>query len=191
MDKDNKYYSLIERLVKAHKKFPGYEAIIEDIIDDVYSHSEVIINSIDNDDVIHSYLEKVISTSIITVPKKLNFNTSVSHRVISNTPVVNNPLPVVEPILTDVAEPEVKIESEIITENNEIEVNEPESANDIMVLSENLSSEKANPKFVDQMINTMNSDLIESQEQSSTEAALDVDVDDLVVVDEALVVELA
>ena len=73
MEKTNKYYSIIENLVRQHKKFPGYEDIIEDIIDDVYSHSEVIINSINNDSVIKAYLEKVISTSIITVPKKLHF----------------------------------------------------------------------------------------------------------------------
>ncbi len=73
MEKTNKYYSIIENLVKQHKKFPGYESILEDIIDDVYSHSEVIINSINNENVIKAYLEKVISTSIITVPKKLNF----------------------------------------------------------------------------------------------------------------------
>ena len=46
MEKTNKYYSIIENLVKQHKKFPGYEDILDDIIDDVYSHSEVIINSI-------------------------------------------------------------------------------------------------------------------------------------------------
>ncbi len=73
MEKDNKYYSLIESLVRKHKKFPGYEEILDDIIDDVYSHSEVIINSINNESVINAYLEKVISTSIITVPKRLNF----------------------------------------------------------------------------------------------------------------------
>lgn len=73
MEKTNKYYSIIENLVRQHKKFPGYEPILEEIIDDVYSHSEVIINSINNESVIKAYLEKVISTSIITVPKKLNF----------------------------------------------------------------------------------------------------------------------
>ena len=80
MEKTNKYYSVIENLVRQHKKFPGYEAILEDIIDDVYSHSEVIINSINNESVIQAYLEKVISTSIITVPKKLNYKQNLSGR---------------------------------------------------------------------------------------------------------------
>lgn len=88
MEKTNKYYSIIEKLVRQHKKFPGYEAIIEDIIDDVYSHSEVIINSINNENVINAYLEKVISTSIITVPKKLNYK-QVSTREKVNTDFID------------------------------------------------------------------------------------------------------
>ena len=44
MEKTNKYYSVIENLVKQNRKFQGLEAILDDIIDDVYSHSEVIIN---------------------------------------------------------------------------------------------------------------------------------------------------
>ena len=83
MDKDNKYYSLIENLVKNNRRFHGYEAIIDDIIDDVYTHSEFVINSVSDENVINSYLEKVISTSIITVPKKLNFHKELRHRSIN------------------------------------------------------------------------------------------------------------
>ena len=70
MDKDNKYYGIIEGLVKNHRKFAGLEVILEDIIDDVYEHSEAIIESINDENVIEEYLSKVVSTSIITVPKK-------------------------------------------------------------------------------------------------------------------------
>ncbi len=80
MEKDNKYYGLIENLVRNHKKFPGYEPILDEIIDDVYAHSEVIIGSINNEKVINAYLEKVISTSIITVPKKLRFIPEIQYR---------------------------------------------------------------------------------------------------------------
>ena len=127
MDKENKYYSLIRDLVKNHRKFPGYEAILEEIIDDVFAHSEIIINSIDNEDVIKSYLEKVISTSIITVPKKMHFNTAANHRVITPAP---------EKIVTTI--PEVKkaesapeptvVEptlAEPVTEINTVELSEP------------------------------------------------------------------
>lgn len=76
MEKDNKYYGLIENLVRTHKKFPGYEPILDEIIDDVYAHSEVIIGSINNEKVINAYLEKVISTSIV-------------YRCIKNLPIVH------------------------------------------------------------------------------------------------------
>ena len=71
MEKTNKYYSVIEKLVKEHKKYEGSEEFLEDIIDDVYSHSEVVINSIADESVIDAYLSKVVNTSIITVPKRL------------------------------------------------------------------------------------------------------------------------
>ena len=83
MEKTNKYYGVIENLVRNHKKFQGLEAILEDIIDDVYAHSEVIINSINNDSVIQAYLEKVVSTSIITVPKKMGFHSEIKHKVVT------------------------------------------------------------------------------------------------------------
>lgn len=79
---EKKYYDLIITLIKQHRKFAGYEAILEDIANDVYEHSKVVLDSVTNEDVITAYLTKVISTSIVTVPKKLNFNTRVRHRVI-------------------------------------------------------------------------------------------------------------
>ncbi len=83
MEKNNEYYDLIERLLKNHKKFNGYEAIAEDIIDDVYSHSESVLKSVKDENVVEGYLNKVISTSIITVSKKLNFHNELKHRTIT------------------------------------------------------------------------------------------------------------
>lgn len=88
MEKTNKYYGIIENLVRNHKKFAGLEAILDEIIDDVYSHSEVIINSINNDSVINAYLEKVVSTSIITVPKRLKNGANISAKPAFETGVV-------------------------------------------------------------------------------------------------------
>lgn len=82
MKKTDKYYDIIKDLVKQNRKYSGLEAILDDIIDDVYSHSEIIINSINNDGVIQSYLEKVVATSIITVPKKLGFHSELKHRIV-------------------------------------------------------------------------------------------------------------
>ena len=83
MEKNNKYYSVIENLVKNHRKYQGLETLLDDIIDDVYQHSEVIINTVKNENVVIAYLEKVVATSIITVPKKYNFHSEISHAQIS------------------------------------------------------------------------------------------------------------
>ena len=83
MEKTNKSSGIIENLVSNHKQFQGLEAILDDIIEDVYAHSEVIINSISNDSVIQAYLEKVVSTSIITVPKKMGFHSEIKHRIVT------------------------------------------------------------------------------------------------------------
>ena len=96
MEKDNKYYDIIVKIVKKHRKFAGLEAILDDIVDDIYNHSEVIINSVQNEGVICAYFEKVAATSIITVPKRLNFHPELKHATISNVmsdvPKVNNTL---------------------------------------------------------------------------------------------------
>lgn len=80
MEKTNKYYRVIEKLVKEHKKFAGNEEFLDDIIDDVYSHSEVVINSIANESVIDAYLKKVVGISIITVPKRLGKHQEIQNK---------------------------------------------------------------------------------------------------------------
>ena len=126
MEKENKYYGIIENLVKKHKKFPGLESILEDIIDDVYSHSEVIIKTVTNEDVINAYLKKVVSTSIITVPKKMNFHPEIKHRSfirehntikvdqklidkMINAPEIIKPI---EPVAEEVKQEEISVEEE-------------------------------------------------------------------------------
>lgn len=84
MEKNNKYYNIIADIVKKHRKYSGLEAILDDIIDDVYNHSEVIINSVPNESVISAYLEKVVATSIITVPKKMEFHPEIKHATVSS-----------------------------------------------------------------------------------------------------------
>ena len=190
MDKEKNYYSLIESLVKNHRKFPGYEAILDDIVKDVYAHSEVIINSIDNESVIESYLEKVISTSIITVPKKMKFNSAVKPRVISNTPInnveVNSPViskngdnqvvtnNINELDIVNDVEPkeefppaEEQIEGleeitsdDILSESDNITEENGDDATDILSFSQNIGVEKADPNLVDKMINSIGNDSI-------------------------------
>ena len=68
---EKKYYDLIISLIKEHRKFADYENILEEIVNDVYEHSKVVIGSVTNEEVLNAYIKKVVSTSMITVPKKL------------------------------------------------------------------------------------------------------------------------
>ncbi len=72
---NKKYYDIIVEIIKSHRKFVGCEEILEQVADDAYEHAKVIIETLTNEDVIIAYLNKVVSTSIITVPKKLNITT--------------------------------------------------------------------------------------------------------------------
>ena len=118
MEKTNKYYKIIETIVKKDKKFPGHEAILEDIIDDVFSHSEVIINSVSNEQVIFSYLEKVTRTSIITVAKKLNYHKEINHKTISINTNYNSQNLYVEKMINSLPKEDYQIEN--LSKNNEL-----------------------------------------------------------------------
>ena len=143
MEKTNKYYSIIENLVKQNRKFQGLEAILDDIIDDVYSHSEVIINSINNDGVIQSYLEKVVSTSIITVPKKMGFHPEIKHRTIDAQQVLENVAQrkaekvnteLVDRMINNIPIENNEVHQETVEKDSEFEELEPETSE--LMLSE-------------------------------------------------------
>ena len=71
---ENKYYDLIISLIKEHRKYSDYESIVDKIAEDVYKHAETVLETVEDIDTVTSYLKKVIATSMITVPKKLNLN---------------------------------------------------------------------------------------------------------------------
>ncbi len=102
---EKKYYDIIVSIVKQNDKYAGCEPILDDIVQDVYDHSKVVLGSVTNEDVINAYLNKVVATSLITVPKKLNFNTRNKHRIISNVEAITNisiPTKPVEPQIEEV-----------------------------------------------------------------------------------------
>ena len=111
---EKKYYDLIVTLIKNHRKYPGLESLLDDIAQDAYNHAQVVLGTITNEDVITSYLNKVVSTSIITVPKRMNFNTRAHHRVIL-PPLKEHEPPVENEIHINVPEPEhdVNLEEEL------------------------------------------------------------------------------
>ena len=139
MEKDNKYYSIIADIVKKHRKFSGLETILDDLIDDVYKHSEVIINSVQNENVIYAYLEKVVATSIITVPKKLNFHSELKHTMISHisAPATNVNNTLVDKMINGIDnEVVIKHEPENLPDNNN-ELNDILEENNQKMLSNN------------------------------------------------------
>ena len=171
MEKDNKYYGLIEGIVKNHRKFPGCEAVLDEIIDDVYSHSEVVINSVQNESVVKTYIEKVVLTSIITISKRYNLgrNRVTPIREISN--YVHNEA---QTITDAEVKPAPVSEPELISEQNSELILEPESEPELFeggkVSEENMSEPeeheeiRANNAYVDDMINSIASDSLSESE---------------------------
>ena len=128
---EKKYYDLIISLIKGHKKYPGLEAILEDIANDAYEHSKVVIGSVTNEEVITAYLNKVVSTSIITVPKKMNFSVKTRHRIITTLipQTTEAPIPAAETLTTspiDTVEEEASSLEEILDTSDEIDTNQEE-----------------------------------------------------------------
>ena len=79
---ERKYYNTILNLVKNHRRYPGLEDITDEIIEDVYNHAGSILNELTDSSVIETYLNKMVSTAIITVPRRLNHS---SRRTTNNS----------------------------------------------------------------------------------------------------------
>ena len=134
MEKDNKYYSIIENIVKNHKKYNGYDAIIDDIIDDVFKHSKTVMNSVKDEDVIISYLQKLVAVSIITVPKRLNFHNELKQTTLIKKEEENNV-------------------SQFVNTNTQYQTDGIKT--DTPPLAQKENTQKANVDFVDKMINSI------------------------------------
>lgn len=178
MEKENKYYGIIENLIRTHKKFPGLEAILEDIIEDVYSHSEVILNTVSNDAVLNAYLSKVVSTSMITVPKRMNFHSELNHRVITNEPVqTEKPYTKVDNNLVDKMINSTEKEEVKVIEPEVIETVEPEIIEEVK--EEFLIETPAPEKEAESFIEEINLDEFEVEEELTPELTFE-EVDNIV-----------
>lgn len=192
---ENKYYDIIVKLIKENEKFAGCEEILDTIAEDVYEHSKVVLSSVTNEDVIMAYLTKVVKTSIITVPKKLNLNTKVRPRNVqaaqaiahtleeikSSTP---QPLPEAKEEPLNLEEQDLFVEPEvteqvILEDDNIIEdtpiietvvESEEESFQEEPVIEELAPQEQdVDKNLVDKMING----IPEKEEEANIEAALE------------------
>ncbi len=202
MDKNNKYYGIIENLVRNHRKFLGLEAILDDIIDDVYNHSKSIIGTIKDDNVIEGYLNKVVSTSIITVPKKMNYQNVHRQHIPSEYESVKAKIDAelkyeIKPkeqktdnaAQVNVLTADVKELSNVKTEEQHEDLIDDSELENILTEENIISgqgevdyeeleieSEKPNTEFVDKMINSITEDTLKENGLSEEE----IDDDDAV-----------
>ena len=177
---DEKYYNLIIELIKSHRKFPGYEAILEDIAQDVCEHAKTILKTVTNEDVITSYLTRVVSTSIITVPKKMNFNNNVKHRVIS--PALNIVAKSKEEVVPADELESLLVEEEAVISEEITEIQEADILTEIDTEPSASAYEPADKNLVDMMINGVSADKSQKDdepepvEELAETQLLDVDV---------------
>lgn len=151
---EKKYYELIVSLIRNHRKFAGYESILDDIVEDVYNHAKIVMDSVTNEEVIISYLTKVIGTSIITVPKKLNINTRVKHHSITIEPqpvqeIIKEEPPAPQPVTENIVEQDINEVQEFPIEEEEIFVENNDNEVETLVLEQN----SVDKTLVDKMIN--------------------------------------
>ena len=180
-----KYYDLIVSMIKQHRKYSGCESILEDIVKDVYEHAAVVAGTVENEDVLKSYLEKIVATSMITVPKKMGISLRRQSSaavpdlktIVKPVPPVSEPVMIEEPaiehedveddeLLEDLVinEPELSIKEEPVQEENELTFDEePEQEETVEV--ENIEEEiphvvleKVDVSLVDKMINGVNNE---------------------------------
>ncbi len=116
---EDKYYNKIVSLIQEHKKYADYEGILSEIAEDVYERAKVILSTIADEDVLTAYLQKVIATSIVTVPKKLGITSKNSR-----------PSLLIEDVIKESSVLEKKVEIEETIQVDEAEELMPESSMD-------------------------------------------------------------
>ena len=148
---EKKYYDLIITLIKNHRRYPGLEFLLEEIANDVYERSKVIFETIDNETTISEYIKKVVATSIVTVPKKIDLNINLKQRANSSLIVEllsNNSSKIIDNSTDDInSELEVQDEFEDFVEENDSELEVQDEFEDFV--EENNSELEVQDEFED------------------------------------------
>lgn len=166
---EKKYYDIIVTLIKKNEKFIGCEPILDDIAQDVYEHSKVVLGSVSNEDVIAAYLNKVVATSLITVPKKLNYSTRNKHRVIKQVQAITGVE--VQPIQNSIEEAAAFEETDSILEDISNDVVLEEQL-DMDISTEDITTETENEDYQEE--NNLESELT-IEEEFSIEPSLETE----------------
>ncbi len=154
-----KYYDLVVSLIKSHKKFNNCEGILDDIVNDVYAHTEAILNTVKDEKVITSYLNKIVSISMITVPKRLGVNTKRETIIEDVSKQIESVSNADDNIFIDNSKSEQESQTDSGSERH---IEESDVDTDYMTLSENEISE-----YGDVIKNETMSDEIETLELST------------------------
>jgi len=68
----DRYYDLVIELIQKNRKYQGLESILDDIAEDVLERAKTVLSGVDSEEVIEAYLNKIVTSSIITTSKRLN-----------------------------------------------------------------------------------------------------------------------
>lgn len=115
---EEKYYDLILNLVRQHRRYESCKTIENDIVDDVLKRLQPVLKDIHDEAIIESYLQKLVSNSIITMSHKNN----IPRRNISKPALFDNIVNQEKPV-----EVVQKQEEHLELEN---ELNEPNDLNE-------------------------------------------------------------
>ena len=138
-----KYKDLILSLIRENKKYTAdCEDILNEILSDVYAHAEGILSTVTNESIVKSYLEKAITTSIITVSRKMGVktghrresdeeNAKIEEILKQTAPVANYAETVNEPQETETEA------SELVEEFEETEAEETEPEQELEDIEDN------------------------------------------------------
>ena len=75
-----KYKDLVVTLIKNHRRYPGCESIIDEILEEVNSKAATVIENVSDETTVRNYLIKAVSTAMIVVPKRHNISTHMTRR---------------------------------------------------------------------------------------------------------------
>ena len=149
------YKDLIITLIKNHRRYPGCEDILDEIVDEVMSKAKTVVENVDDEKTVRNYLIKTVSAAMIIVPKRHNITTRMTRRA----SLSDMALPKSRQVVAEHAEPEnITLDSNIIeepttvnialeldkTDDNIDTLQELDSENTLLELEDNVSTPAEN-----------------------------------------------
>ena len=109
------YKDLIVTLIKNHRRYPGCEDILDEIVNEVMSKAKAVVENVDDEKTVRNYLIKTVSAAMIIVPKRHNITTRMTRRSNLSDMALPKPTPVVE----ESVEPEnITLDSNMVEETS-------------------------------------------------------------------------